>query len=182
MKALLKLAMITCVLGSALCAQPPAKPEVQKTDSQDQASKPPEEPTLYKLHFVIYELEDGKRINEREYTFLDRVGEHSSIRTGTRMPISTGENKIEYLDVGLSLSCGLREHNGKLLADFNLNISSFAPTDNAVPHSGDSPVLRNFNQNVSAFLITGKPMLLASTDDLNSKRRTQLEVTATRVD
>ncbi len=82
----------------------------------------------------------------------------------------------------MSISCALREHNGKLLADFSLNISSFAPIDNGVPHSASLPVLRNFNQNVNALLITGKPVLLASTDDVNSKKRTQLEVTATRVD
>jgi hypothetical protein len=183
MKALLMHVIFTCALAASMLAQPPAPKTVPAGNTQEaQPAKSQDGPALYKLNYVIYELEDGKRINERDYTMLVRVGDRSSGRMGLRVPVSLEENKIEYLDVGLSLACSLREQNGKVLADFTIVISSLAPPNNEVPHTGGSPVVRNFNQNINTILLPGKPMLLLSSDDLASKKRTQAEVTATRLD
>lgn len=45
-----------------------------------------------------------------------------------------------------------------------------------------TPVIRQLKQDVNALVPLGKPTLLASIADVNSKKRYQLEVVATRID
>jgi hypothetical protein len=162
------------VLGfaSLLAAQETPKRPIQK---------------VYRLSFLIYELEEGKRINERTYVFpvtsVDGGPRDSSVRVGTRVPISMGEKQIQYLDVGLSMDCNLVEQSDKFIVNGNLEMSSFAlPEQGADPRSGGNPVLRNVKQNFHMLLTPGKATLVTSIDDINSKKRLQVEVTATRIE
>jgi len=68
-------------------------------------------------------------------------------------------------------------HFGFLDAD--VDVSSFALSEQ--PDLKTSPVLRTLSQNVSARPALGRPTLLSSVDDVNSRKRTQVEVTVTRV-
>lgn len=61
----------------------------------------------------------------------------------------------------------------------NFETSGFALPEQST-QSG-TPVLRNVSENVTAKVAYGKPTLVSSIDDVNSKRRLQLELTATRV-
>jgi len=61
----------------------------------------------------------------------------------------------------------------------DVDVSSFA-----IPEQADlktSPVVRTLSQNVSTRPPLGRPTLLSSVDDVNSRKRTQVEVTVTRV-
>jgi len=142
---------------------------------------------VYKVSFLIYELEDGKRINERTYNIpvatMDGNPRDSSIRVGTRVPITAGEKQIQYLDVGLSIDCNLTEQADKFIVHGNLDMSSFAlPEQGGDPRSGGNPVLRNVRQTFNMLLSPGKPALATTMDDINSKKRLQVEVTATRIE
>ena len=58
---------------------------------------------VYKLEFTVFELDNGKRINERSYMLQlsdDRHG--ASTRVGTRVPIQVGgDNRIIPIDAKL---------------------------------------------------------------------------------
>jgi hypothetical protein len=142
--------------------------------------------TAYKLEYKIYELEDGKRVNQRDFTSLASASEHgpsSMLRIGTRVPVSSPGEKPNYLDVGFSVVSQLTDQGGKLAASIRLEMTSFAlPEQSAEPRSSSMPVLRNTNFNVETVLTPGKPQLIASVDDVNSKKRMQVEVTAIRID
>src|SRR5690348_7932835 len=94
----------------------------QETPKKD-APEAPRIHKFYKLSFLIYELEDGKKINERSYTFpAITEGRRSSMKIGTRVPIvvkesqvqGVKESQVQYLDVGLDISCDLSEVADKL--------------------------------------------------------------------
>ncbi|HEY6971281.1 MAG TPA: hypothetical protein VJA94_18875 [Candidatus Angelobacter sp.] len=162
------------VLGFAcvLAAQETPKRPVQK---------------FFKLSFLIYELEDGKKINERTYSFpvtsVDDNPRDGSIRVGTRVPITTGEKQIQYLDVGLNIDCNVTEQADKLIVHGSLELTSFSqPEQGSDPRIGLNPVLRNIRQSFTTLVSPGKATPVTSMDDINSKKRLQLEVTATRIE
>jgi hypothetical protein len=162
-------AMLFTLFLMALCAQ---------------AQEKKDEPTrnVYKLEFTVFELENGKRINERSYMLQlsdDRRG--ASTRVGTRVPITVGPEKgIQYMDVGLKIDANFQSaDDAAITLLINFETSGFAVPEQST-QSG-TPVLRNVSEQTAAKLPYGKPTLISSVDDVNSKRRLQLELTATRV-
>lgn len=147
---------------------------------------------VYKVVFLIYEVEDGKKINERTYTLpvttVDGGPRDSSMRVGTRVPIATAtssgdKTQWQYVDVGLNIDCGVSEQEDKFIVHGNVELSSFAlPEQGTDPRSGGNPVLRNIRQNFTTLVLPGKPTLVTTMDDVNSKKRLQVEITATRIE
>ena|SRR5436305_1990530 len=178
MKKLLQLLLVLTFV-SALQAQPPATQE----------PKPAETP--YKLNLKVYELEDGKKINERSYVFpavatlQGQRSRPSGIKVGVRTPVTTSDSdkgrSFQYLDVGINIECTLEDLDGKLTASLSLEMSNFAlPDQQEDPRRGGDPVIRQLKQNFRVQIPPGKPVLLTSLDDINSKKRTQIELTATK--
>src|SRR5260221_8837355 len=123
------------------------------TANQSAAKKEPPKKAAYRVDFKLYELEDGKRVNQREYSLVTAAVGHrnapSSIRIGTRVPVSYEEKKESYINVGLDLSCTLWQEDDKLWGWFDAEISTFAlPEQNADPHHGGMPILRTAHQQV----------------------------------
>ena len=146
---------------------------------------------VYKVVFLIYEVEDGKKINERTYTLpvnsVDGNPRDSSMGVGTRVPVTTAttgdKTQWQYVDVGLNIDCNVTEQEDKFIVHGSLELSSFAlPDQGTDPRSGGNPVLRNIRQNFTTLVSPGKPTLVTTMDDINSKKRLQVEVTATRID
>jgi hypothetical protein len=183
--------LVIFLATAALIAQdtPPAK----DTPKKDVTAIVKEDavPT-YRFAFSVYELVEGKRTNQRDYSLLvqaDGRGPYSKIKIGTKVPIVTGKTEgntqYTYTDVGLELECSAIETtNNKLSVRIELNFSSFAiPNQNANPNSeGLGPVFRAISQHLRSVLTPGKPQMIASLDDPNSNKRFQVEVTATKVE
>lgn len=147
---------------------------------------------IYKVVFQIYEMEDGKKINERTYTLpvntVDGNTRDGSMRVGTRVPIETGsksgDTMIQYIDVGLDLECNVTEQQDKFIVHGNLTLSSFVSPEQGTDLKGGGmqPVLRQIKQSFTSLVSPGKPTLVTTMDDINSKKRMQVEVTATRLE
>ena len=134
----------------------------------------------FRLDYQIYEMEGGKRVNERSYTQLVNEGGSGNLRVGSRVPVAAGEKGIQYMDVGLRINSRISEKEpGDVVLDADVDVSSFALSEQ--PDLKTSPVLRTLTQNVSTRPALGRPTLLSSVDDVNSRKRTQVEVTVTRV-
>jgi len=146
----------------------------------------------YRFAFSIYELVEGKRTNQRDYSLLvqaDGRGPNSKIKIGTKVPIVTGNSngntQYTYTDVGVAMECSAIETtNNKLAVGIELEFSSFAAgNQNADAHSeGLGPVFRAISQHLRSVLTPGKPQMIASLDDPNSNKRFQVEVTATKIE
>jgi hypothetical protein len=163
--------MFTCGIAKAR-AQESSAPA--KTPEQG-APKPVE---AYRLDFSINELEDGKKINTRQYSLNLNANDDNEIRIATHVPVEAKEGEIHNLDVSTSIWSRLRKYNDQLELSVRSTISNFATPDQA---RDSRPVLRELKINASTLVLLGKPMMLGSVDDPNSKRQFQLEVTVTKL-
>jgi len=149
----------------------------------DEATPKKERPrSSYRLDYVLFEVEGGKRANERSFSLTANEGVHASLRTGTRVPVTTGDKGSTYVDVGLKISGRVLEREeGDIALESEIEQSSFARHEEAASPRTGTPVLRTVGATVSTRLVPGKPALLTSVEDATSRRRTQVEVTLTRV-
>ena len=134
----------------------------------------------YRLEFTINEIEDGKKINSRQYSLNLNTGDHNSLKIGTRVPVEVKQGEMQYIDVGTNISASLREHDNGLSLEVRADISNFAVPDQA-GHVNNMPLLRQMQINGSTIVIPGRPITVGSVDDPNSKRQFQLEVVATKL-
>jgi len=149
----------------------------------------------YRVDFVLTEMEDGRKINSRQYALNLNAGENDQLKVGTRVPVEVKQGEIQYLDVGTNLWCRLRdrsntepsEHGLRELSwlgnDVMLNVtaevSSFAVPDQQ--GASPRPAIRQMKVEGSTIAVVGKQMVVGIVDDPNSKRQYQLEVTVTKL-
>ncbi len=134
---------------------------------------------FYKLDFAVKELEGGKVVNSRSYSTMisPQAGDRSTIRTGSRVPVTGSDGKVTYIDLGVNIDCSnLKEVQSDLTVFVTADISSALD-----PSTAPTPVIRQnrWSSNVSVPL--KKPTVIFSSDDVSSKRQLQLELTATPV-
>jgi hypothetical protein len=150
-----------------------------------EAAKTFEPGTFYKLDFVVKEVEGGKVLNSRAYSMMANNQGPSSIRTGTRVPV-TFNASTQYIDVGVNIDCrALREAQGELFLGITTEISS-VPSDPSQPGAGNTgltalPAVRQNKWSSPARVPLKKATLIFSSDDPASRRQMQLELTATPI-
>jgi hypothetical protein len=177
--AILALSLVTAVIALRGSAQETAAP---KAVSTQQAQTPPH---TYRLDYVLAELEDGKKIDGRQYSF-NLGGENSPagrpwigrIQIGTRVPVGTkADGTTQYLDVGTTITASVSTRDGAGELDTSCDVTSVAPDEAKID---GRPILRTLAIMGHTPIVEGKPMLVGIADDPNSKREFQLEVTVTQ--
>src|ERR1700676_3289020 len=93
-----------------------------------ESSKPVE---AYRLDFSVNELEDGKKINTRQYSMNLNANDANEIKIGTRVPVDSGHEQFQYLDVGTSIWCRIGERSEGIPMAVRADISTFAIPDHA---------------------------------------------------
>lgn len=158
--------------------------------AQDSAtSKPAPEASepghAYRLDFTVNEIEDGKKVNSRQYSMNLNAGDQSEIKIGTRVPVEAKNGEIQYMDVGTNIWCRMRDRRdvtwlgNDVLMNVRSDISNFAVPD----QTGQTmrPIVRQMKIEASTIATIGKPMVIGVVDDPNSKRQFQLDVTVTKL-
>jgi len=143
----------------------------------------------YRLDFSVNEISDGKVVNARHYTMNLIAGSSNEIKIGTRVPVFTKTssagmqmpNEYQYLDVGTSIWAQLREHGDELILAIRGEVSNLDMNTEAEHGPALPPVVRQIKISGDTLLVTGKTIVIGSTDDPNSKRQFQLEVTVTKL-
>jgi hypothetical protein len=197
MKIFARILLVLALTGSLLAQQSAKDTADQPTKDQPQkkevlAGREGMTENFFKLSFVMYELDDGKRTNQRDYMMIGRAdNQPSSIRVATKIPIYTevkGNDKAySYIDAGLNIRCSLKEQvDRRLQFHCDIEMSSFMRPEQiagAIGQAGpEAPVLRTTRTESWVLLTLGKPAVLTTVDDINSAKRMQVEVTATKVD
>lgn len=194
MKIFTKVILIVALASSLFGQQSPAKGTSEQPPKKDSGEnrEPAATNNFFKLAFVLYEVEDGKRTNQRDYMMIGRTdNQPSSIRVSTKVPITTqekaGDKAYTYIDVGLRINCSMKEQEDRRLQfHCDIEISSFIRPEqiaNATGNAGPAaPFLRTTRTESWALLTPGKPAILNTVDDINSAKRMQIEVTATKLD
>ena len=191
-----KIAAVTMLFGVAMipmCLK--AQESAQTTAPAAQA--PSDEAAsrhFYRLNIVVKELDEASRvINSRGYvitvaTATARDDRPQIIKTGSRVPILTGTSggntEIQYMDLGINFDVrNVRERGDSLNFGLRAELSSIANniSEASSPLRGE-PVIRQNSWDSSVTIPIGKPTVVGSSDDLDSKGKMEVEVTATRVD
>ena len=197
MKIFTRILFVLALTGTLLAQQPgkdtadqPSKDQPQKKEVL--AGRDGITENFFKLAFVIYEVDDGKRINQRDYMLIGRSdNQPSSIKVSTRVPIYTeikgNDKQYTYIDVGLRINCSLKEQvDRRVQLHCDIEISNFLRPEQIVGAVGkagtEAPVLRTTRTESWALLTLGKPAILNTVDDINSTKRMQVEITATKLD
>jgi hypothetical protein len=141
--------------------------------------------SLYRLDFVVRELEGGKRINSREYSVWASRIRDARLRVGNRIPIVTGENQIQYQDVGIKIDCAVSDLGEKVALNTTFESSSVVVPDQMAASAGaassKTPVLRQLMFSGVSPAPLGKPIVIATLDDVATNRRYEVEVTVTKI-
>jgi len=191
---------ISCLLlltlafaGRAFAQDATQAPAASKAPEAAAAPEPPVH--YYHLDLVVKEIgEDGKPLNSRTYSCSVSTtrNERDSVRIGSRVPIATGSNvtnnanaqvsiQFQYQDVGVSFDVSeVRKVGEKLAMDLTAVISGVGAN---VRFGGDNsitePILRQNRWQAPILISTGKPTVVFTSDDTDSKGGMQVVVTAT---
>lgn len=146
---------------------------------------PKKDVSFYRLDFVMRELDDGKAVNTRSSSILMKAdGVYATLKSGYDTPVTLNPNQggsSNYRNVGFQLDCALDEIDNNPVATISASISDVLHPDQTNEAKPTPPVFRNIAFKSAALLTPGKPTTVSSIDDPNSKRRFQLEVTATKL-
>ncbi|MFB3813112.1 MAG: hypothetical protein ACE14L_03300 [Terriglobales bacterium] len=175
---------LAVLVVAAVCTAVAAQDTGRSGEMKAAESKPEAKPVAYyRLDFTVNELEDGRKLNSRSYTAqLEAAGRGSRgfLKVGSRVPVGDGKGGFNYIDVGVNMEMfHINERDGLLIFDMNGDVSSIAAADQ--PQQGTPPVLRQARFGGPAVIAPGKPTVLYSLDDVNSKHRFQVEVVATKM-
>ncbi len=170
--------VVTVALTLALVLSAGSRQASAQDSENAKAPQAEKQVNAYRLDFSVNELEDGKKINTRQYSMNVNGEESNEIKIGTRVPVEGKQGEFQYLDVGTSIWCRLGERGNNLPLSVRAEISNFAiPEQQTQPR----PVLRQLSIKASTVAQLGKLMSIGSVDDPNSKRQFQLEVTVTKL-
>ncbi len=165
---------------------------------RDNASAPQQR--FYRVHFAVAELDGaGKVTNTRNYdeTIATAGGGQSvgdqQIKTGSRVPIATGSyasngnpanlanTQFQYIDLGVNLDVREATEHGEMLG-FRLKAEVSSVAHQTEIGGVGEPVIRQNVWDSTVLVPMGKPTVVFSSDDLDSKGKMQVEVTATRIE
>ena len=142
----------------------------------------------YRLDFAFNEVADAKVVNTRHYSMDLTTNDGNEIKIGTRVPIATAASptastgvQYQYLDVGTNISAQLREHGDELVLVVRSDVSNLDSSSDSQYTDKALPIVRQIKISGSTLLVVGKPILIGSMDDPNSKRNFQLEVNVTKL-
>jgi hypothetical protein len=150
-------------------------------------------PVVYRLEYVVREIERGKPVNMRNYVLMARSGrgtfngDRASFRVGSRVPILMASTpkpegasaQVTYEDVGMNIDCWVKEGDQGLSVHTNLEMKSVA--DSKMSSVPSTPVIRRFHIEDDTLVTPGKPGIVGYIDDVTTDRRYEVEVIATKV-
>jgi 3D (Asp-Asp-Asp) domain-containing protein len=179
MKPMLKKTIVAAALILTLMVGGIWKASAQDSSPSKSASDAEKIVNAYRLDFSVNEFEDSKKINTRQYSMNLNADDSNEIKIGTRVPVESKQGEFQYIDVGTNIWCRLVERPNGLSIAVRSEISNFAMPDQQGQQA--RPVLRQLSIKASTVAQLGKPMVVGSVDDPNSKRSFQLEITVTKL-
>jgi len=171
--------VLEVVLAVLMMASPSAAQDRKDGADTDAKASAVKSNAAYQLDFKLSEIENGKRINSRSFSLLAQAGGVlNKLRLESRVPVQIAQNQFQSIDSGMKLDCRLYEQDGALALGVTVDTNSFTHSSPDSPIG--YPVVNNLTFDLTTLVNLGKPTILTTVDDPNSKRQFQLEVTATK--
>jgi len=143
----------------------------------------------YKVDFVVKEVDAGGHVvNTRSYSTIlltNNSGAPKEIRSGDKIPVISGTDEkgnsaYQYIDIGVNIDCrSVHEVDQKLAASVTADVSS-VPSSTEIG-SAREPLIRQFKWSADVLVAPGTPTTIFSSDDVGSKAKMQVEMTATPI-
>jgi hypothetical protein len=156
------LVMLVLAFSAVATAQETARP---KQDEHTPAVIP------LRVQVVFSEYDGERKVANLPYTFTVNADERrakpgSQIRTGARIPVTTGKDQFTYLDVGTNVDCSATlQDDGRYKLQMALERSSVSPDAQS---AGSNPVLRTFRVDLNPVLKDGQSVeSIVSADPMN---------------
>ncbi len=178
-----KVVCLVLFLTSILCWSPPAG-WAQESNSAAKSEATEKAANAYRLDFTMNELEDGKKVNSRQYSLNLVPGFTTSneLKIGTRVPVEAKAGEWQYIDLGTNLWSRMVEQGDAVQLEVRANLSNLAePAQDKTSNPLLHPLLRELKINASTVATLGKPMVIGTVDDPNSRRQYRLEVVVTKI-
>jgi len=165
----------------AFCLPLIPKPVSAQQEKGKEGATTEQKPVVaYRIELNVREIEDGKRLNSRNYVMVAKDEDWTRMRIGNRVPYQAGEKGYQYENIGMSIDCRPRDRGDSVGLSIHVDFSALAPPTQTAP-SLLPPVFRTERTEVESIVTPGKPTLIAGMDDVLSNRRYEIEVTATKV-
>jgi type II secretory pathway component GspD/PulD (secretin) len=134
---------------------------------------------LYRLTYTITEIDGGKRVGLQHFSMVLTDGQRTVMKQGNKVPIETGSStdssgtktEITYIDVGMNFDSTLDSYGGGARLK-----SKVEQLGMAEEKSGLGPLIRQTMVEGTAFLASGKPVILGSLDVPGSTRHLDVDV------
>ena len=151
------------------------------------------EPAVYKVEFAI---RDGSQAAQtgRRYTMVVSANEKGIFRIGEKVPYATSSlqpgiggagpqplMQYTYLDTGVNIECRLRELNGKITLNADLDISAVRQHEKTDTLNPPNPTVAAIRLGVSTLMSPGKPTQIVSMDDPVTMKKFDVEATVTKL-
>jgi len=154
------------VLSVAAAAQDSSKSTAgQKPDDHTPAVTP------LRVQVVFTEYDGEKKVSNLPYSFSVNADERrarpgSQLRSGARIPITTGKDQFTYIDIGTNIDCSATlQEDGRYKLQMALERSSISPE---AASGNTNPVVRTFRIDMNPVLKDGQSLeSIVSTDPLN---------------
>ncbi|MGC9969132.1 MAG: hypothetical protein ABSE56_00950 [Bryobacteraceae bacterium] len=153
-------------------------------------------PGVYRVEFNIRDGSEAAAKVGRRYAMLIAANGKGTFRVGNRVPIATGGlqpgggtegssklyTQYQYFDIGVNIDCRLRELNGKVDLNADIDVSTIVEHEKGAAAIPPNPTVASIRLSVGTILDLGKPALVASIDDPVTMRRFDVQATVTKVD
>ena len=181
--------LLLLVAGVASAQEQKEEVKVSPSQQASQAVHPLPARETYRLDYTITEMEDGKKLNARTYSVMcEDEGSQTRgvLKVGSRIPVTTGAPSpggspanFQYLDVGMNIDARLSNIADGLSLQSDVEMSSVA--DSPVPNQASAPVIRQLRVSSFNAITVGRPVVIATADDVASHRQFQIQVVATKL-
>jgi hypothetical protein len=135
---------------------------------------------IYRLTYTVREMESGKVVGTQRFSAIVASGSTSTLKQGSRIPISTGGDKTEssvtYLDIGEEIEASLDGYFDGARLRTRVVRSSVADEKSLV--GMQDPVIRQTTFEGTSTLSQGKPLVIGTLDVPDSTRHQEIEVVA----
>lgn len=160
------------------------KPKATEVEAAAAAQNKPV--SVYRMDFVVRELENGKPINSRSYSVSGTTKEGAGVRALSKVPTghmqeSEGLKGTEYQNVGIYIDCAPQESENGVLLMTRFTSLSVVPREPGANPPYEGPVIREMKFDGYWPVTLGKPMVMTTLDDVATNRRYEVEVTVTKV-
>lgn len=140
-------------------------------------------PRYYRLDFSVKDIQEGKVLDVRTYfVYLsDRKGSRPcSVRADSKVTMPAGKSgDYREFSLGTGIDCGYESETRDTLGlNVQVNVNTLVPyEDKSEPNP--VPIVRSNRWNSDVLVTLRKPTTIFSSDDIASKRKVQVELTAT---